>query len=138
MRPPAKPNHYFYHPLDAILGTVGNVRILRMLSLDETPVAPMTIAFRCALGRAGIWKALRRLERSGILERASGRQPGFPRYRLAASHPLTRVLRDLFERERLGGRSAAATALEELRAARALAAKHRARSADSGESGSRC
>ena len=99
MRPPARPNRNFYHPLDAILGTPAAVRIMRMLSLEGVSVSPLLLAVRCCLGRAGTWQALRRLQTAGIIEQADGR-PRFPRYRLAASHPLAEPLRELFEWER--------------------------------------
>ena len=99
MRPPARPNRYFYHPLDAVLGTQAAVRILRMLSLQGAPASPLLLAARCCLGRAGTWKALRRLQTAGIIEPVDGR-PRFPRYRLGPAHPLAEALRELFERER--------------------------------------
>jgi hypothetical protein len=102
MRPPARPNRNFYHPLDAILGTEAAVRILRMLSLQDESTSPLLLAARCCLGRPGTWQALRRLQAVGIIEQADGR-PGFPRYRLAAAHPLTPIVRELFERERAQG-----------------------------------
>jgi hypothetical protein len=98
MRPPARPNRYFYHPLDDILGTPAAVRILRMLSLQRAGNSPLLLAATCSLGRWGTWKALRRLETVGIIEPAGGR-PRFPRYRLAPAHPLTTALMELFERE---------------------------------------
>jgi DNA-binding transcriptional ArsR family regulator len=104
MRPPARPNRNFYHPLDAILGTPAAVRILRMLSLQGESVSPLYLALHCCLGRAGTWQALRRLQAAEIIEQCDGR-PRFPRYRLAAAHPLTPIVRELFERERAAAQS---------------------------------
>ena len=98
LRPPAKPNRHFYHPLDALLGTPAGVRILRMLCLDPSSRSPMHIAARCSLGRPGTREALLRLLAAGIIERSGG-WPRFPHYRLAAAHPLAGLLRRLFEDE---------------------------------------
>src|SRR5437660_298497 len=110
MRPPARPNRYFYHPLDGVLASPAAVRILRMLSLQDSSVSPLMLAMRCSLGRPGTWKALRRLRAAGIIEPADG-WPRFPHYRLTPSHPLAGLLRDLFAAERaVGWRGGAARA----------------------------
>ena len=98
MRPAARPNRYFYHPLDAILGTEAAVRILRMLILRRGEQSPQQIAAKCSLGRQGTWAALRRLQATGIIEPFGGRT-GYPLYRVAPAHRLTPLLTDLFARE---------------------------------------
>jgi DNA-binding transcriptional ArsR family regulator len=102
VRPPARPNRHFFHPLDRILGTEAAVRILRMLSLERTDWNPMEIAARCSLGRPGATRALARLQGTGVVERVRGRHR-FPRFRLAR-HPLATMIADLFDRERRLGR----------------------------------
>ena len=93
------------------------MRLLRLLCLEPNDIAPFWLALRCSLGRPGVWKALRRLERTGIIERTKG-QYGFPHYRLASTHPLAGALRELFAREAQGGESPVRRAATEQRAAR--------------------
>ena len=93
------------------------MRLLRLLCLEPNEISPFWLALRCSLGRPGVWKALRRLESTGIVERTEG-QYGFPHYRLASTHPLAGALRELFEREARSGQSPVMRAAAEQRAAR--------------------
>lgn len=97
MRPPAKPSSLFYQPLDSILGTVGLVRVLRVLSLQRGGMAASTIANRARLGKPGTGRVLERLGAVGIVEaRGTGRSP---HYYLAEDYGLAVGIRRLFEEE---------------------------------------
>lgn len=97
MRPPAKPSSLFYHPLDSILGTVGMVRVLRVLSLQRGGMAASAIANRGGLGKAGTGRVLDRLASVGIVEASgTGRSP---HYHLDEHYGLAVAIRRLFEQE---------------------------------------
>lgn len=97
MRPPAKASSHFYQPLDTILGTVGMVRVLRVLSLQRGGMAASTIASRAGLGRPGTGRVLERLTGVGIVAASgTGRSP---HYHLAEQYGLAVAIRRLFEQE---------------------------------------
>ena len=97
MRPPAKPSSFFYQPLDSILGTVGMVRVLRVLSLQRGGMAASAIAIRAGLGKPGTGRVLERLSATGmVVASGTGRSP---QYQLAEHHRLALAIRQLFERE---------------------------------------
>jgi predicted transcriptional regulator len=101
MRPPKKANRHFFHPLDQVFGTEATVRILRMLALEPGAWSAGEIADRCSLGRPGTARALNRLIRTGVVERAG---TGRRRVRFHLSrHPLARMVAGLFARERRFG-----------------------------------
>lgn len=84
------------HPLDAILGTVASVRVLRALA-DGAEQAPPFLAARTALSRPAVRDALLRLEQGRIVERVG--QGRNVLYRLTPNHPLTRRIVKLFRAE---------------------------------------
>lgn len=84
------------HPLDAILGTVASVRVLRALA-DGVEQAPPFLAARTALSRPAVRDALLRLEQGRIVERVG--QGRNVLYRLTPNHPLTRRIVKLFRAE---------------------------------------
>src|SRR5262245_27947252 len=97
MRPPKHRHSPFLQPLDEILGTQANVRLLRVLALRRTPLTAGELAKRALLGRTSIYPALRQLERAGIVEFVGA---GSQRLvQLRDRHPLSRILRDLFRSE---------------------------------------
>ena len=103
MRPPARPSSFFYHPLDAMLGTPAGVRILRVLSLHQDVMSPSMIAERAGLGGAGTGRALARLVAAGAIEPVGDSRR--PQYRLSGSNPSMEHVSALFaaEAERTDG-----------------------------------
>jgi hypothetical protein len=97
MRPPKREQSGFLQPLNAILGTQANVRLIRTLSLALTPLTAGELARRADLGRTSIFPALRELESIGILEFVGA---GAQRQtQLRERHPLATELKDLFRAE---------------------------------------
>lgn len=97
MRSPKHRHSPLLKPLDEILGTPANVRLLRVLALRRTSLTAGELAKSAALGRTSIYPALRQLERAGVLEfiGAGSQRP----VQLRDRHPLSRILRDLFRTE---------------------------------------
>lgn len=95
-RPKVNQSHLL-QPFDAILGSVAAVRILRVLSLHQDAVSASTLAFRTGVGRAGVHKALRRLEETHIIERVGVERSAA--YRLTRGHSLSRNVAALFQNE---------------------------------------
>jgi len=92
-----RPQNQLLRPLNEILGTQANVRLMRGLALSATSVTSGELARRAQLGRTSIYPALRELERSGIIElvgAGSQRQ-----VQLRERHPLARGLKELFRAE---------------------------------------
>jgi predicted nucleotidyltransferase len=100
VRPPGRPSSFFFHPLDTILGTVGVVRVLRVLSLHRGSMPAAALARRAGLGRPGTGRVLDRLVESGIVEATGAGRSSH--YRLAEGHSLGQVVRELFSREAAG------------------------------------
>jgi DNA-binding transcriptional ArsR family regulator len=94
MRTPSDANPE--QPLDAILGSVAGVRILREL-MDEEAHAPTFLAHRTNVSRPAVREALLRLERQHIIVRVG--EGRVVLYRLNGDHPLTRRLVKLFRAE---------------------------------------
>ena len=98
MRPPAKPQSARRYPLNAMLGTEANVRLLRVLfATGGEPLGAGELARRAALGRTSIYKALRHLEQAGIVSHVG--TGGQRQIRVREEHPLALVLHTLFEGE---------------------------------------
>jgi DNA-binding transcriptional ArsR family regulator len=97
MRLPKHRQSQLLKPLDEILGTPANVRLLRVLALRRTSLTAGELAKSAALGRTSIYPALRQLERAGVVEfiGAGSQRP----VQLRDRHPLSRILRDLFRTE---------------------------------------
>ena len=97
MRQPKHRNNQLLKPLDQILGTPANVRLLRVLALRSTPVTAGDLARGAALSRTSIYPALRQLELAGIVELvgAGSQRP----VQLRDRHPLSKTLKDLFRTE---------------------------------------
>lgn len=97
MRPPKRRQSRFLQPLNDILGTHANVRLIRTLSLSSTPLTAGELARRADLGRTSIYPALRELELIGIVEFVgAGAQR---QIQVRERHPLARGLKDLFRAE---------------------------------------
>src|SRR5687768_11962610 len=85
------------YPLDEILGTRANVRLVRVLTLAGIPITAGELARRAKLGRTGVYPALSALERVGIVEfvgAGSTRQ-----VKLRKLHPLALPIATLFRSE---------------------------------------
>lgn len=116
MPPLGAERSFFVYPFDTILGSVGAVRVLRLLSQLDDPVAPSLLTHRTGLTRAAVGRILKRLEGSGVVEPV-GSSPR-PYYRLAAGHPIAKALQTLFESE-------AARADQLLQSVRQIAEQHK-------------
>ena len=111
MRPPKRQQSWLLQPLNQVLGTHANVRLIRTLSLSSTPLTAGELARRADLGRTSIYPALRELESIGIVEFVgAGAQR---QIQLRERHPLATGLKDLFRAE-AGRFDALTTALREL------------------------
>ena len=70
MRPPRKQHDEFKYPLDHILGSSAQVRLLRVLVHDvDGPVSVTNAARMAGLSTMGARKALKALERMSIVVR---------------------------------------------------------------------
>lgn len=97
MRPPRRSQNTVQTPLNAILGTEANVRLLRVLSRTATPMTAGDLARRAQLGRTSVYPALEALESTGIVEfiGAGARR----QLRFRSEHPLGGALVELFNAE---------------------------------------
>ena len=84
-------------PLNEMLGTEANVRLLRVLALAEISLGAGELARRARLGRTGVYPALASLERVGLVEFVGA---GATRQvRLRGAHPLAAPIASLFRAE---------------------------------------
>jgi hypothetical protein len=98
MRPTKHSQSALAHPLNAILGTEANVRVLREVLLSDVPIGLADIARTTMLQRSGIAAVCDRLEDQGVIEsvgRSRSRQ-----YRKASRGGLAPHLAALFNEER--------------------------------------
>ena len=84
-------------PLNEILGTAANVRLLRVLSLAGTSLAAGELAQRAGLGRTGVYPALAALEATGIIEYLGVGAQRQVRFR--PDHPLGGAIANVFRAE---------------------------------------
>jgi DNA-binding transcriptional regulator GbsR (MarR family) len=97
MRPLKHPKNHLLRPLNDILGTQANVRLVRALTLSPIPLTSGELAKRAQLGRTSIYPALRELERAGVIEFVgAGAQR---QVQLRVRHPLAGILTRLFRAE---------------------------------------
>ncbi|HEX8691939.1 MAG TPA: hypothetical protein VF746_05950 [Longimicrobium sp.] len=110
MRPIKTQQNALEAPLNRILGTEANVRILRELCLAGGPLARTELASRAELSVPGVFAALEKLRRTGIVSfvGAGARQA----VQLREEHPLHAWLAALFQAEAARGAALA----DELRA----------------------
>lgn len=99
MRPIATDQDFLRNPLDELLGTPANVRLLRLL-LDEVngPVGAPDAAERTGLTEAGARRALKRLVKTGFVRRLGGGRSQTFEFR--TSGPISTSLAALFQAER--------------------------------------
>ncbi len=97
MRPPSGPASILHQPLDEILGSRGNVGVLRVLCRHGGPLPVRAIADRSRLTRQGIKKVLDQLVALGIVEPVG--QGHSLLYELNGEHPLAAPITELFRAE---------------------------------------
>lgn len=98
MGTPSEKQSHFRTPLNRIMGTETNVRVLRVLTDTQTPLSKPEVARRAALNPSGVRRTLDGLIESGIVEAvgAGSQRP----VQLRRSHPLAGPLEKLFRAER--------------------------------------
>jgi hypothetical protein len=97
MRALSNPADPLYQPLDAVLGTPGAVRVLRVLSRRGSVLSTGTIASRARINRAGAGRTLARLVASGVVEVVG--QGRYVSYRMTPEHPFAEDLMRMFRHE---------------------------------------
>jgi len=98
MRPPSQRQDPLRTPLNDILGSEGNVRVLRVLAFTQEPMGRATTARRAELNASGVRRILDRLAELGLVEAlGSGRNRSV---RIRNRHPLAAAIRALFVEER--------------------------------------
>jgi hypothetical protein len=98
MRPAKTSQGSLAAPLNRILGTEANVRLLRVLSEAREPLARPDVARRARMDASGVRRALAALAAEGIVEAVgTGARTSV---RLRRDHPLAAPLRRLFAAER--------------------------------------
>ena len=85
-------------PLNLILGTEANVRLLRVLTVLGTPMSQADAAKSAGLNPSGAGRSLAALEEIGIVEYVGAE--GRKLVSLRGAHPLANAIRDLFAAER--------------------------------------
>ena len=98
MRRPSERQSALRSPLNYLLGTEANVRLLRVLSEAPMPLGKAEVARRAGLNESGVRRALSTLEKLGIVE-PLGAGPQKP-VQLRRRHPLSAALESLFDVER--------------------------------------
>lgn len=87
-------------PLDEILGSVGNVRVLRALSNPGHLRWSAHLAYLTELSRSSVWDSVNELSAHGIVEPAPEWNAGSSvPFRIARRHPLARIVTLLFDEE---------------------------------------
>jgi DNA-binding transcriptional ArsR family regulator len=97
MRPAKTAQSSLRAPLNWILGTEANVRILRELAATRVPLGRAELAERCGLSLPGASAAIDKLLRTGMIELVGG--GGQQLARLRAGHPLGVAVETLFRAE---------------------------------------
>ena len=99
MRPIASGQNKFQYPLNELLGTRANVRILRVMANEvEGPLTAPDVAKRAGLTVPGAQKALNRLYRAGFLSRVGGGRRH--QYEIYHSDQLMQTTLELFKAEK--------------------------------------
>ena len=98
MRPTARSESALRTPLNDILATEANVRMLRVLTELHAPVNAAELARRTLLQRSSVHRALKALETTGLVVRVGAGARS--QVRLSPEHPLASPLKVLFDAER--------------------------------------
>jgi hypothetical protein len=102
MRPTSHPQSALRHPLNQLLGTEANVRVLRVLMLSDIPIGISELSRRASLQASGVARICPRLEDLGVIE-AVGRGARNRQYRRSGRYALGNLLVSLFREERAHG-----------------------------------
>lgn len=98
MRPIATEQNVIRYPLNELLGTPANVRLMRLLAEEVVgPIGASEAAERTGLTVAGARRALLKLVKTGFVQRQGGGRS--QRYVLRESDPITNTIRELFRNE---------------------------------------
>jgi DNA-binding transcriptional ArsR family regulator len=98
MRPTANPQSALRSPLNQILGTEANIRVLRVLAERRIPISAAELSRQTQLQRSTVSRTLRQLDELGVIH-FSGVAP--KAQAIIREHGLlTRALRQLFHAER--------------------------------------
>ncbi len=98
MRPPARPQDPLRTPLNELLGAEGNIRVLRVLAARRAGLGGAAVAREARLNPRGVRAILDRLALAGIVNVQQSGRSGI--VTLRENHPLTTVIRRLFQEER--------------------------------------
>lgn len=98
MRPPSRPQDPLRTPLNELLGAEGNVRVLRVLAARRSGLGRTVVAREAQLNPRGVRAILDRLALAGIVNVQQSGRTGI--VTLRDEHPLTGVIRGLFQEER--------------------------------------
>ena len=97
MPAPSQTQSHLRHPLTGLLGSAGNVRVLRALAADRSPQSAPQLAAAAGLTLQGARGVLDTLARQRLVKaHGSGRTH---LYELNAAHPLASSLASLFQDE---------------------------------------
>ncbi|MHB1861351.1 MAG: hypothetical protein ACYCVL_00140 [Gemmatimonadaceae bacterium] len=99
MRPTARPQSALRSPLNQILGTEANVRVLRAIFLSDIPIGVSELARVTALQLSGVARVCVKLEDLGVIETV-GRGARNRQYRRAGRFALANALSTVFLEER--------------------------------------
>ena len=98
MRPIAIEQNVIRYPLNELLGTPANVRLMRVLAEEVIgPIGASEAAEMTGLTLAGARRALVKLAKTGFVQSIGGRRS--QRYVLRESDPITSTIRELFRNE---------------------------------------
>ncbi len=98
MRPIAIEQNVIRYPLNELLGTPANVRLLRVLAEEVIgPIGVYQAADKAGLTPAGARRALVKLSKTGFVQRIGGGRS--QQYVLLESDPITSTIRELFRKE---------------------------------------
>lgn len=97
MRPTAKPQSSLKAPLNQILGTEANVRVLRVLSGLSSPISAPELARRSDLQRSSVHRVIKALEEIGIVQYVG--TAAHAQIAMRDGSALARPIRQLFQAE---------------------------------------
>lgn len=96
--PPAAIQSFLRFPLGPIMGSDGNIRVLRELFLHGGELSAPTIAARIRVSRQHVLRVLNALVALHVVEAVG--VGGHPSYRVRMGHPLHDAIEALFDAER--------------------------------------
>lgn len=98
MRPIASEQNFIRYPLNELLATAANVRLMRVLAEEVIDsIGVPEAAEKTGLTLAGARRALVKLAKTGYVQHVGGKRS--QRYALRKSDPITNTIRELFQNE---------------------------------------